>query len=178
MSVLQRLPHMRLTIFGASIFALGLFQIACFGQENWDTYKSRTLMEIIENHKSDLGNGGEQVSILLTGDSFPSRVSLRYTGKSRKVTRQRTEVISGWAKSQKVNAEIVALFERELLFIEGPVEYWIPVQKQLIPYFQREVKEGEVINLFVIWIGARKEMDNIEWVFLGNEFNKLVVPNM
>lgn len=66
--------------------------------------------------------------------------------------------------------EIVDLFETELLFKENGVEYWLPVQKQVIPYFAQELKKGDQVTLFLIWIGAYKNAGSWDWVFLVNEF--------
>jgi len=149
---------------------LNLIGTRISAQEQWDAYQSRTLGQIVKLHALELGESRAQVTFLLTAESFPSKVRVVYTGKSREITPRRREVISEWAKARKVSKEVVDLFEHELLFVEGSKEYWIPVQEQLIPYLRRDVKTGETVELLVIWIGARKEMRQVEWVFLVNEF--------
>jgi hypothetical protein len=62
------------------------------------------------------------------------------------------------------------LFAQEGLFIEDGVEYWLPIQTPLIPYLKEEEAPGELVALFVIWAGATKNNDTVEWVFLVNNF--------
>jgi hypothetical protein len=71
-----------------------------------------------------------------------------------------------------VSEEIVGLFEDELSFKEGEVTYWLPIQSQVIPYFKEELKVGDKVELYLIWIGARRESEVTDWVFLVNEFQK------
>lgn len=55
-------------------------------QDNWDAYKPRTLNQIIKQNSDPqllLGNNG---SALFSGDDFPSRVKVIYTGESRRIS--------------------------------------------------------------------------------------------
>lgn len=128
-------------------------------QQQWETYQPRTLRQIIKEHVSEVADGRGRVIFLLTAESFPSKVKAVYTGKSRAISSKRLELISEWAKARKVDKEIVELFKQELLFLEGSEEHWLPAQQSLIPYFRREIQTGESVELFVVWIGARKELN-------------------
>lgn len=155
---------------------LTLYAPNCLAQEQWDAYQPRKLSEIIELNQSALVEPNSRVHFLFTADSFPSRVKVVYTGKSRAISKENAEVVSAWAKVRQVDKKIVDLFEREILFTENSVEHWLPIQKQLIPFLEQEVKVGDPVELFVIWIGARKEGKREDWVFLINEFSRLVTP--
>ena len=39
-------------------------------------------------------------------------------------------------KMRKAEPEIVSLFEREILFIEDLVQYWLPVQNELFAFLR------------------------------------------
>ena len=126
----------KIILFGLSLM---LFAGTCMGQEeNWDAYQPRTLKQIIDLHKHLITDN--QLTFLFTGDHFPSLVKVVYTGKMRPVNPDNTVVISEWAKVSKVDKNIVGLFEKEILFTENSVEYWLPVQSQLIPYFEKELR--------------------------------------
>jgi hypothetical protein len=111
-------------------------------------------------------------SIVLSRDTFPSQVKVMYTGSSRKVSDPKKEVIAAWLKTYGKPSEYLNLFEMEYLFREGSIEYWLPVQKQVASYFEKELQKRDKVNLYVVWVGARKESGVVEHVFLINEFEK------
>ncbi len=117
---------------------------------------------LIRNDKKD-------VSIILSYNSFQSRVKVIYTGTSRKVSDQRKELISIWLKTLGKPKELLDLFETEYLFTEDKVEYWLPVQKQVASYFGEELKKGDTVTLFVAWLGWRKDTYSGDYIFLTND---------
>jgi hypothetical protein len=158
---------------------IALFISQTFAQSpSWDLYEPRTLKEItntiaaksLKNPDVLIRDDKKDVSIILSYNSFQSRVKATYTGTSRKVSDQRKEVISIWLKTLGKPKELLDLFENEYLFLEDKVEYWLPVQKSLIPYFGEELKKGDTVTLFVAWLGARKQAKDIDYIFLTNEF--------
>lgn len=58
------------------------------------------------------------------------------------------------------------------LFKECDNEYWIPVQKQVIPHFAKELKKGDMVSLFIVRVGGEKAKDRWDWLFIVNEFQK------
>jgi hypothetical protein len=143
-----------------------------YSQDNWGAYKPRTIGEVIKQHSNPQFLAHGDGSVHFSGDSFPSRVKVTYTGSSRDISARRKKHISAWVKTNGRNPEIANLFETELLFKEGDAEYWLPVQKQVIPYFAEELKKGDQVTVFTIWVGAYKEASKWDWVFLVNEFEK------
>ena len=149
-----------------------------FAQSSWDLYEPRTLKEFTNTiaakslKKPDvlIRDDKKDVSIILSYNSFQSRVKVVYTGTSRKVSDQRKELISIWLKTLGKPKELLDLFENEYLFTEDKVEYWLPVQKQVASYFADELKKGDTVTLFVAWLGARKEAKSVDYIFLTNEF--------
>src|SRR5690606_5878513 len=114
---------------------------------NWDLYQPRTLKEFaedigpkaIEHPDVLIVDDQKKVSIIISYDSFQSRVNLIYTGESRKVSDSRKEVISIWLKTFGKPSEFLDLFENEYLFKENGVEYWLPVQEPVALYFPDEL---------------------------------------
>ncbi len=51
--------------------------------------------------------------------------------------------------------------------MEGQTEYWLPVQKTLIPHLKKKFAKNKPITLFVVWPGKA----GADWVFLVNEFD-------
>lgn len=148
-------------------------------QDNWDKYQPRTLKEIttvlaaasLKNPDVRITNGrGDE--IVMSAGGFPSQVKVLYTGSSRKVSERKKEVIIAWLRTYGKPPEYLSLFETEYLFTEDSIQYWLPVQKQVAAYFDKELHKGSPVNLYLVWIGARKEQGQAEHVFLVNEFEK------
>jgi hypothetical protein len=145
-------------------------------QNDWAKYQSRTLSQIIKQHSKAAVDEKARIHLFFTADVFPSKVKVTYTGEVRTISSIRKEFIADWAKTRKVGEELVALFDEELLFKEDKTEYWLPVQRQVIPYFKEELKPGDSVELYLIWIGARRQFGVTDWIFLVNEFQKDEVP--
>ncbi|MGH9765859.1 MAG: hypothetical protein ACREAB_00375 [Blastocatellia bacterium] len=150
-------------------------------QDPWKKYQPRILDQIIKLHATKVLDNPEVLmtfsdgsAAVLTRDSFPSKVKITYTGQSRSIPQKRKELVKDWVTTTygANREEYVKLFDTEFLFIEDSVEYWLPIQSQLIQPLKDELKKGEEVILYVAWIGARKESDKIDWVFLVNEFEK------
>lgn len=170
--------NLRLKFIFLALFVT-LFVGQTFAQSSsWDLYEPRTLKEItntiaaksLKNPDVLIRDDKKDVSIILSYNSFQSRVKASYTGTSRKVSDQRKEVISLWLKTLGKPKEILYLFENEYLFTEDKVEYWLPVQKQVASYFTKELKNSDTVSLFIVWLGARKDAKSVDYVFLTNEF--------
>lgn len=147
---------------------------------NWDAYKTRTLNEItttiaeksLKNPDVVRADPKKNPYIVLSYNSYQSRVKAAYTGESRKVSPQRKEVIDFWLGTLGKPKELLDLFENEYLFIENKIEYWLPVQKTVAVYFPKELKKGDVVTLYVAWLGGRYQPGGFDNVFLVNEFEK------
>lgn len=147
--------------------------------QDWAKYQPRSLKQITtELAEASLKNpdviitdskGG---SIVLSRDTFPSQVAVVYGGSVRKVSDQKKQVIAAWLKAVGKPADYLDLFESEYLFTEDAKEYWLPVQKQVASYFEKELRKSDKVNLYAVWLGARKDSKNVEHVFLVNEFEK------
>src|SRR5215475_3671783 len=160
---------MNLKILWMALFLMTNYALA---QDSWEKYRPRALNQIIQQHAPEQlkALGLEKAVSIISSDPLPSRVKVIYTGESRIVSAKRKELIVDWVKSFRHKPEIADLFESELLFKEGSVEYWLPVQKQVVPYFAQELKKGDEVTLLLVWVGVRREPEQTDWVFLVNEF--------
>jgi hypothetical protein len=66
---------------------------------------------------------------------------------------------------------ITGVCMKELRFTEADVEYWVPVQSPLLAYFEKELKRGDPVDLFVIWYGANLTPGQIDWGYLVNDLS-------
>lgn len=138
--------------------------------KGFERYKPRTLGEIIKAHSDP--QVLERSNMLLTGDTFPSKVKVIYTGESRKIAPARKQHLDMLVTSFNVDPKVIDLYGTEMLFTEGGEEHWLPVQKKLIPFFEKELKKGEAVILYAEWVGAKKIGGTWEWIFIVQEFQK------
>jgi hypothetical protein len=141
-------------------------------ESHWDAYKPRTLQSIIDMHSEDIKHlNSEKKAVLLTGDSFQSQVKLVYSGKTRPLPAEHSVLLNFWTKMLKDQAPSVNEFATEVLFKEGAAERWIAVQKPLLDPLSKEVKNGQIVKSYVIWIGAIRVGERWEWLFAMNGFD-------
>ena len=159
------------SIFAVCVLLL-VFAVTSFAQDfDYDRYKSRTLAEIIDLNNPKLDAGAKK-QMMMSGKFFDSRVRVKYIGTSRPLSPERKEILNAWKTTHNIKPEIVALFEKEFLFKECEKEYWLPVQKQVAEFFPKELKEGEMITLYLIYGGGLKTPERADFLFLVNEFEK------
>jgi hypothetical protein len=147
--------------------------------QDWGKYEPRSLKQITTQlARASIKDPDVIITypkggwIILSADTFPSQVVVVYTGSVRKVSDEKKEVIAAWLRVFVKPAEYLNLFESEYLFTENGKEYWLPVQKQVASYFEKELRKSDKVTLYVAWVGARKDSAKIEHVFLVNEFEK------
>ena len=171
--------HIRLLF--ALIFAVVFFSSATFSQNqvNADKYKPRTLAEVV-----DLNRVGtdpilkkaklEERQGFIGIDPYFSKAKVQFLGKSRPLSSEHSGLISNWKKLQRVDKKFVSLYENEYLFKEVDIEYWIPLQKEMAISLEQNVKSGETVALFVIYVGAEKESNVSQFssLFLATAFEK------
>jgi hypothetical protein len=145
-------------------------------QSPWAKYQPRTLQSIIDLHQGSAAEldstlAGAHENVVLSSDSFPSRTTLVFLGKSRPLQGKRAELMDHWKKMMGRTEDLAELFGTEMLFGEGSSEYWIPVQKPLLDPLLKEVGIGRPFTAYVIWMGAIKTEEHWEWLFAMNEFD-------
>jgi hypothetical protein len=162
-------------IFVLAILFLVAFEANAQGFP-YDEYKPRTMAEIIKINADLETREYKQRQIALNANPLYSQVRVAYTGTSRPISSARKDLLKMWAEllgfKTANNSDITKLYENELLFTECGTEFWLPVQKQVIPYFEKELKKGEMVSLFMARVGGEKVADKWDWLFIVNEFVK------
>jgi hypothetical protein len=65
-----------------------------------------------------------------------------------------------------------AAFSNQSFYSKKDDEYWLPVAKQIIPSFSKELDKGGAVDLYLIRPGGLRAKDKADWVFLVEEFQK------
>lgn len=152
------------TLLGATALAQGF---------PWEIFKPRTLKEVITITTRAVRPDD---SMFLAQDQLESKVEVVFTGKSRPITKARKTVLEMWVgmlrSDQKGYAE---LYEKEYLYKEGDAEHWLPTSRPITKYFDKELKPGDKMDLYLISIGAYRDKNDIDCVLLVEEFQKKTV---
>jgi hypothetical protein len=140
----------------------------------WEEYKARTFAEMVKRNaegaaEADARNNNK-VGVVISGDPQYSQVRVTYTGTTRKLSADRRAHLEDWGKTLGVKPEVLALYESEMLVLECAAEHWVPVQKQVLRHFERELKKGDPVTLYTMFAGGRKIDGSWNWFFLVNEF--------
>lgn len=174
--ILSRMkPALFLTAFLAGIATICSAQAQ---QDTWSKYKPRTIQSVVAAHQEqvveiDSSSPLAENKLLLSADSFPSKVKLVFLGKSRPMPQKRRELLQAWKKMLKYSVpdDVVDKFSVEMLFREGDKELWVAVQTPLLEALPQEVRLGQSFTAYVVWMGAIKAADRWEWLFAMNEFD-------
>jgi len=140
--------------------------------KGYERYKPRTLSEIIREHSDPKVLQQKEGSMILTGNTVPSKVRVIYGGEARKISTGKKQHLDMLVTSFNVDPKVIDQYGTEMLFIEGEDEHWLPVQARLIPFFEKEMKKGEEVILYAEWVGAKKISSKWEWIFIVQEFQK------
>ena len=139
--------------------------------DTWARYQPVSLNEL----KETLFDYPEQhvgITINAEATARPYRIEGVYLDELRPIAPARIELIrKWWGETFKVDDRFTRLFETELLFEVEGTQYWMPSQKQVIPYFQ-ELRKGDKVELYVMVIGTIDNRDTHEWIIIVNEFQK------
>lgn len=139
------------------------------GENTWARYRLGKLSSTIKAHTNPAVARDEGVD--LGSDSVRARVI--YTGASRPTLEAKQRFIAFYMESQGT-PELAKKFMTEMLFIEDGLEFWLPVQGVLIPYFEKELHKGESVTVFANWIGITSpdRGGSRLHIFLVNEFER------
>ena len=139
----------------------------------WHLYELRTLREVVEENAAHATKYKDQGQLIFT-KGRPYRARVTFTGESRPLPAERKELIELWVGTYGIDERYLKLFENEFLFKEGSDEHWLPVQTPVSKYFDKELRKGDEVEVYVQFVGGKREKgsDKTVWIFLMNEFQK------
>lgn len=170
-------------------FLITFFHNTCFAENpgkglnlkpglnaDWDRYISSDLQALIDTH-SEFGfadfSQPDKMNLNALAVSLPYRFKVEYQNEFRPISNEKKELLNTLAKSGILNENFISLFETEMLVKDSSKFFWFPVQSLLIGYFKKEISKGEQVNLYSMFAGTVLEADQIQWVFIVNEFETL-----
>jgi hypothetical protein len=138
----------------------------------WEMFKPRTLKELTELTKKAFKPDD---TMYFATNQLETKAEVTFTGKSRPMTGPNKTFLSMWAGILGHPKEYVTAYEREFLYKEGDDEYWLPTQEPVTKYFDKELKPGDKMTIYLISIGAHGLGKDIDCVFLVEEYQ--IVPS-
>ena len=135
----------------------------------WDIFKERTIKEVMSITKKAVRPDD---SLFLATNELESKMRVTYTGQSRPILKARKNFILWWVGTFGQPQEYADLYEREFLYKEGDDEYWLPTETPITKYFDKELKPGDKMTLYLISIGAYRTGKDIDCVLLVEEYQK------
>jgi hypothetical protein len=146
---------------GGIAFAMGVCVLLAIPSEasasDFSRYRPRMMKEQIRDYP-------RQGGLVITND-IPIRSKVVYSGEFRDLPNDSRRLIALWSESMNVPGMPQA-FQQELKVAEAGINYWVPAQEVLVPSMKRELRPGEEIELFIIYIGQVAGRH----IFLVNEF--------
>jgi len=141
-------------------------------------YQPRSMVEIIDRANAMLNleafRQDPHDSILLEMEAehtFPSTVTTIYHGEFRKIPKHHMFAISTWLRSPRpsmTEEDVLAIFQYEGRFSEGPTSDWLPIQSELVTSMQEELRPGDKADMFIRWIALTELDDIIDYILIVN----------
>ena len=151
--------HRAMHLACLALVGLGILATVAVAQTfDSSRYQPSTLEAIVGQYPGRPG-------IILNPD-VPFRVRVTYTGRFRPLAPDTRRLIEAWSAAM-AGADVAGAFRRELDVEQRGQRYWLALQEVLVPQMKGELRAGEAIELFVIYIG---QID-ARHVFLINAFD-------
>ena len=99
-----------------------------------EDYKPRALKEIAALSALEPASEGNSTEVV-TGDLLPSRVRVTNQASKRPISRARQKIIFNWAQRYAGDPQHYTVpYQTEFLFREAGLNYWLVVNKDLVPH--------------------------------------------
>lgn len=139
-------------------------------------YKPSTLKEIVALGSDD--ENGDKEERGKHSDLLPFRVSVIHTGLSRPISEKSRDALFRWAQCCAGNPDqFTGPYDTEMRFDENGVAYWLAIRKRSLPDFEKELKQGEAVDLYLIRVAAGRTEGNRNWVLLIERFTTAATIN-
>ena len=105
-------------------------------------------------------------------DLLAFKVSVRYTGLSRPISRKSNEALLRWVRCCAGNPDhFLKNYVTEIRFAEHGRMYWLAVPRSSLPAFGK-LKKGQMIKLLLIRVADRLREENRGSVLLVEKFSE------
>lgn len=138
----------------------------------WDDFTPRTLKEIVSLESDVDQRSPKEKTIVFHFNILSSKVRVIFQNSSRPISDTKKDLIRKWTKMMGNPESYANNYESEFLFTEDSVEYWLPVQKKVSSYFEKELKKGAAVDIYLVRAGGIRTNTKWDWMLLVEEFLK------
>jgi hypothetical protein len=139
------------------------------GRRSWSAYEQRTLRSIIEAHAwlvaKQVATGDSDIAI--SGDPLPTRAALSFSGERRPLSPAKRALIDAILGATGRDSTAGGGYAYEYRFREDSAEYWIPLQEETRAWVDANVKRGDAVTVFTIFLGDVTAHGRTEWLFVA-----------
>jgi len=148
-----------LALGGSLVYGQGSLGAGPKKARTLEDYKPSTLKEIVIGDAKRDG-------------LLPFRVRVTYTASVRPISTIRNDALRDWIQCCAGSPDHYKGYVREMRFVENGATHWLAVQDGLIADFQKDVKVGEVVDLFLIRLSAPQSRGKRGSVLLVERFQR------
>ena len=152
--------YMRLLIAFASLLALISTPALAF---EYSDYRPFSLHEASAQHPAPDGESTGYSALI-----FKYRVQVKLLELPHPISAPLKGVVENWGKVVR-QPSFAAMYQEQIRVKEGDKTYTLPIQHSLVEFVEKEVRVGEELILYLMWVGNTKN----ELVFLVNEFQTI-----
>ncbi len=140
----------------------------------YDAYTSSVLSDVAKDYDRIIDEDWAKVPsgkdfVLIEARPAPIKVKLVFCNEVRPLTKEHRQIVQGWLTSKGAATVYKDLFQKEIRVREDQIDYWLPIQDQLIPYLRKEIQTNEMAEFYITYFGAY----NHDHVFVIHEFQKI-----
>ena len=107
------------------------------------------------------------LDVTIEAGNYKYRVRVTYLGQVREVGTPLAGFLDVWAASLG-KSQVRPLLQHEILVREGPREYWLVIQDQLLAPLRSEVAAGGEVDLYIMRLGSMRSGP----IYVVNEFQR------
>ena len=142
-----RLANMKLMY----VILISFISFSAYADFDYSSYK----VEKYENAVSALEKDAS-VDYFIETNFSKYRVSVKYTGKTRLIAKKPKELVTRWVHSLQLPIEYQEKLSHEIQIESNGLQYWLPIQENLVESFLKEVKINSSVYLYIVSIGSIK----------------------
>jgi hypothetical protein len=133
----------------------------------WRDFKVKTISEVIDTTRKAVRPDD---TMFLSANPIMARSEVVFTGKSRPLIENRRAFLKWWTGMLGYGEHYASLYQTEYLYKEGDKEFWLPTETPITKYFDKELKAGDKMILFMISAGGFRDTNGIDCVVLVEEY--------
>jgi hypothetical protein len=146
-----------------------------FTQENsLHNRRKNTLVdfgEITNYYEGTNSENGSSIDVQTFTSAFGYMLLVESADKKRKIDNEKLELLDLIFKSIKIPQKASDIFEHEAFIQTDNGNYWLPIQNELLGFWEKEMKKNKKALIFIRAFGSTNDAKENKFLFTINSFN-------